>query len=607
MSERPFPERRYQQEALLASAGALVRDGLTRQVIGLPTGTGKTVILANLLSGPHRPWLDLFPASQRRMLVVAHREELLDQAADKIGLANPSLRIEVEQATRRASKHADVVVASVQTLAAAGGRRLASLDPNEFRIVAIDECHHATATTYRRVATHFQFLPPEGFRPVSARTAEDALRCQRARMAAWDKISEADRLLLGITATPQRGDGVGLEGVFQRIVYSRSIQDMMREGFLCRLRGIRVASLTSLDQVRLKAGDLDVADLAEAVNVLSRNQLAVQAYREHAAGRRAVVFCVNVAHAKSLAASFVTAKYRAAAIDGGMPSPERQDILRAFREREMDVLCNCQILTEGWDDPGVDCIIHARPTKSSLLYIQMTGRGTRLHAGKTDCLVIDVVDQTRRHALVSLPSLFGLPIGFNPEGADILEVADEVQSLLETHPSVTSTTIRDLRLQAEEVDLFATVDPVLEEHATQVWGRIDGRYVLGVPISGAGNILLDVGPNMHNGWDVLLHSTYEPYHKWNEYRPTRLLATATSLPAAIKRAERQFAFMCGKPLAQFHSRNRPEPIRMMSSKQAKQFRAFGYPAPNPETMTHWMADVLLALLLKRKRQRMTST
>jgi superfamily II DNA or RNA helicase len=581
----PFTERYYQAEALVISASAFLHDRVYRQVIGLPTGTGKTVILANLLSGPHRAWLNRFPKLARRILVLAHRDELLEQAAEKIGQVNPGLHIDIEAADRRASPSADVVVASVQTLTACGGRRLATIDPRTVRVVAIDECHHAPAPSYRKVVQHFQLLPPDEFRPAPTyHSAQELLTHQRERRDAWDRAFPMNRLLLGITATPQRGDHVGLESVFQRVIYTKSIQDMIREGFLCRIRGVRVTSLTSLDAVAVRGGDLEAGALADAVNVLARNQLTVQAYQAHAKDRRAVVFCVNVSHAHDVAAAFTRAGIRAAAIDGTMPLDRRRGILKSFRERAFDVLTNCQILTEGWDDPGVDCILHARPTKSSLLYIQMTGRGTRVAPGKADCLVVDVVDITRRHSLVSLPTLFGLPVDFDPEGGDVLDLAEEAGEIARRHPDVAGATIKALRLRAEHADLFGIRDPVIAHHAELDWGRVDDHYVIGVPLCGSRTNFLDVAPNLVGGWDVLFHSPPDP---------TAVLTNARDLGSAFQSAERWYKRRVPKPLIPYYRRERRARLKPSTREQAKAFRAAGLPDP-PDGTTHYLAATILA-------------
>ncbi|MBC7106262.1 MAG: restriction endonuclease subunit R, partial [Firmicutes bacterium] len=208
---------------------------------------------------------------------------------------------------------------------------------------------------------------------------------------------DPDKLLLGVTATPVRGDKVGLGAVFQKIVYQRSLLWMVRAGYLVDFRGLVVDTGVDLGDVRVVAGDFADADLEGVLNTEDRNGLIARAYLDHTAGRRAVAFTAGVQHALDLAATFRAAGVTAEAVSGETPEEERRKLLSAFRAGDVRVLCNCNLLTEGWDEPSLDCILMARPTKSKALYLQMLGRGARPYPGKQDCLVIDFVDNTGRH------------------------------------------------------------------------------------------------------------------------------------------------------------------------------------------------------------------
>jgi ATP-dependent helicase IRC3 len=198
LQEIPFHLRHYQKECL-ESILERYRAGVRRQLASLPTGSGKTVIFAE------------FPRyfkMKKQMLVLAHRKELLDQAYDKIRRANHRLCVAVEQAGRSADSDCDVVVASVPTLGRKGSKRLQRLDPDRFFLIVIDEAHHATADTYRRILDYFGVFVP-GTR----------------------------KLLVGFTATPKRGDGLGLDAVFEEIVFSKSLPEMIKTGFLSPVAG----------------------------------------------------------------------------------------------------------------------------------------------------------------------------------------------------------------------------------------------------------------------------------------------------------------------------------------------------------------------------------
>lgn len=283
--------RDYQLECL-ESILDRYRAGIRHQLVCLPTGTGKTVIFSQF---------PVFFRMKRRMLVLAHRAELLNQARDKLLAANPALQVEIEQAGRTASESSNVVVASVPTLGRSGSARLTRLDPSQFSIVVIDEAHHATAETYGRIIGHLGLDQP-GSR----------------------------KLLVGFTATPKRSDGVGLHGVFDEISFSRTIPEMMAAGYLAPVAGYRVETDVDLSRVKTRMGDFVVSQLSRAVNVEDRNALVVKAFRELVPDRRTLVFCVDVAHALDLAAAFAHYGIAAAAVTGDTPFGERAEMLAAF-------------------------------------------------------------------------------------------------------------------------------------------------------------------------------------------------------------------------------------------------------------------------------------
>lgn len=423
--------------------------GVRRQLIALPTGSGKTVIAAELPSHLGRP----------RTLFLVHREELLNQARQAFARAHPDLAIGVEHAHYR-SDGEPVVIASVPSLAQL--TRLRRFAPDTFGLIVVDECHHAVAPrTYLRILEHFGAL-------------------QRTHHG----------LLLGITATPRRGDGVGLSSVFDEVTYTQSILDLIESHWLVPLRGWLIRSNVSLAGVRVRHGDFDERQLATAVDTDTRNQLVISAYHQLARGRRALVFAAGVVHAKHLAAAFAAGGVRAAAVWGTMDPDLRRQRIAQLRDGTLDVLTNAMLLTEGYDEPAVATVLMARPTCSGLLYQQMIGRGTRLAPGKTDCLVIDIVDNARKHArqLVTLPTLFGLPPGFDLKGK-------EAGAVLRRYTQAASQfadtgipedlaeqllTPDDIGRLLEEVDLlrFAQVPPHIAEASPFTWQRMpDGRYL----------------------------------------------------------------------------------------------------------------------------------
>jgi superfamily II DNA or RNA helicase len=354
--------RDYQEEAVQTVIDE-ARQGVRRQLVVLPTGAGKTIVAAALSV-----------KASGRVLMLVHRDELVQQSVEKFGYIWPEQSIGVVKAERDEHDRR-VVVASVQTLQ--HKRRRDRLDKDEFSLVIVDEAHHSPAASYRQTLEDLGFLPDPS----------------------------AGRLLLGITATPMRGDGIGLKGVFEKIVYRRSISDLVRAGYLADVKGIRVRTTVDLRKVRTVRGDFQAKDLSLAVDTPRRNEMIVDAYRKHGEGRRAVAFTVDIAHAQHIAEAFREGGFRADWVSGELPIEARRERLRRLREGEIDVLANCQVLTEGWDEPSISCLIMARPTKSTGLYIQMAGRGLRPYPGKDYCLVMDVTDNA--HDICALGTLDG--------------------------------------------------------------------------------------------------------------------------------------------------------------------------------------------------------
>ncbi len=458
--------RPYQQECL-TRLYERYQAGVRRALVCLPTGAGKTVIFA------------AFPAFFRmknQMLVLAHREELLDQACAKIKRANPDLRVAVEQGSRRADAACDVLVASVPTLGRKDSERLARIDPDRFLLIVVDEAHHAPAETYRRVFEHFRVFDPD-----------------------------TRRLVVGFTATPRRGDGAGLDAIFEEITFSRNLPEMIDAGHLAPLAGYRVETDVDISGVKTRLGDYVTAQLATAVNVSARNDLVVDVYRRTLESTPTLCFCVDVAHAHDLAAAFNAAGIAAAAVDGRMDRSERRRVLGEFSAGRLRVLCNCMVLTEGYDESSVAGIILARPTKSTLLYTQMIGRGTRLHPGKEKATVIDIVDVTRDNKLTTLPDLFGLSGQFDMEGHTTAEVRKAIEWTERNRPYVRvdlATSLSDLRYRCREINLLELQTPPAILHLTEfAWtGRGGGSYRLGLK---HGREVL-VAPNILGQFDVFL-------------------------------------------------------------------------------------------------------
>ena len=240
--------RPYQEEAL-KSINDFSEKGINKQLVVLPTGAGKTVIFSHLPQ---------FKKDSLPMLVLAHRAELLYQAKEKIGWSNPELDIQIEQADNIAG-YCDVVVASVPTLGRAESERILKYPKDYFKSIVIDEAHHAAAPTYRRILDYFN-AP----------------------------------FVLGVTATPQRSDNTRLTDVFDEIVYYKTIQDLIEDGYLCTLVGYRIKTDTDISGVATNEGDYVASQLEDAIDTPERNAHIVAAYNSMVPESKAIVFCAGV-------------------------------------------------------------------------------------------------------------------------------------------------------------------------------------------------------------------------------------------------------------------------------------------------------------------------
>jgi len=422
--------RPYQQEAL-DSIVSNSDNGINKQLVVLPTGAGKTVIFS------HLPLIkqDLLP-----MLVLAHRSELLDQAREKILISNPNLSVEIEQAEREAG-HVDIVVASVATLGRNNTPRITNYPSEYFKSIVIDEAHHAAAPTYRRIVDYFN--PP---------------------------------FILGVTATPQRSDSTRLTDVFEEIVYYKTIQDLIQDGWLSPLVGYRVKTNTDISEVEIQNGEYVQSQLEDKIDNPERNAYIVSSYLSLAMAKKALVFAAGVKHAENLALSFRSASLETAVILGTTPREEREKILKNFSLGLIKVIINVGVLTEGFDEPSVEAIILARPTRSSLLYTQIVGRGTRLHPGKEHCLVIDIADTTKGKKPIGLPTLLGLPPEFDLQGQSLTDVAKKFEELENFCPgeAVRVLNPQDIDLAYTRINLFMPPppNPVVQEYSKLIWAEV---------------------------------------------------------------------------------------------------------------------------------------
>jgi superfamily II DNA or RNA helicase len=408
------PELRpYQREAIDAVIAARTA-GTKRMVVCLPTGAGKTVIFSHLAR-----------LARKQVLVLAHREELLGQAKDKLESALEGTSVvALERGAERAPADAKVLVASLRSL---HEPRLAQLlEGRDLGLIIYDECHHAAADDNLRILRQLgAFSPP------------------------------FTGTLLGFTATTARGDGKGLDLVFERIVYAKSLPELISDGYLAPLKGFRINTAADLTRLTSSGSDFGDSELEEAVDIEERNALVARSIQELARDRRTIAFCVTVNHARNLSRALNAIGVPAGIVHGEMPAAVRAKALADFRAGRTQVMANVAVLTEGFDDPGVSCIAMARPTRSEGMYAQCIGRGTRLAEGKQDCLILDFVDVSTL-SLCSLPSLFGCPRDLDLRGGDVGEARATWLQLMLDQPDFLleagALTLREIQDRAASFD-----------------------------------------------------------------------------------------------------------------------------------------------------------
>lgn len=464
MSLRPYQEQCIDR--------ILIRrvEGILKMLVSKATGLGKTETFARL---PER-----MPKGMQ-MVVIAHTKKLVKQAAKKIQKRNPELKVGIEMGGLYAPVESDIIVASVQTFSKSPKRMKTFAASNVYWLV-IDEAHHATAKTYGKVIDYF--------------------------------MGGGNCALIGFTATPNRADGDGLGRVFEEIVYSYGMQEGIADGWLSDVFAFTVKTNTDISEV-LKKDNEDA--LANEVNNPVRNELIVKNWVEYCWPRQTVGFCVNVQHAIDLAESFKRQGIRAEAVWGDDPNQAKKigdeetgDIGMVARG-EIDVILCAQLLTEGWDHPGIECVILGAPSKSQGKIVQEVGRGTRLdeaisNAGgnlkewqrlglvtddmKQNLLVMDVVDIFAHHSVVTLPSLFGVNRNVEMKGQNVMGVVDTLKKAQERYPNVDFSSLQDLD-KIESYAKYANIWDVkfadeMKEYSEMTWiKRGDGGFMLRLPNS----------------------------------------------------------------------------------------------------------------------------
>lgn len=347
--------RDYQEEARTAIANEWEK-GVKKTLLVLPTGCGKTIVFSKVVE-------DRVKLGER-VLILAHRSELLDQASDKLAKATG-----IFTATEKAEQSClnswfRVVVGSVQTLQRP--KRLAQFDKDYFDTIVVDEAHHCISDSYQRVLEHF---------------------------------SNAN--VLGVTATPDRGDMRNLGSYFESLAYEYTLPKAIKNGYLSPIKALTIPLELDLSAVSMQSGDFKASEIGTALDPYLE-QIADEMLK-YCVDKKTVVFLPLVKTSQKFRDILNEKGFKAAEVNGD--SKDRAEVLDDFSKGKYNVLCNSMLLTEGWDEPSVDCIVVLRPTKVRSLYSQMVGRGTRLYPGKEDLLLLDFLWHTERHELCHPASL----------------------------------------------------------------------------------------------------------------------------------------------------------------------------------------------------------
>lgn len=341
--------RPYQEEARTAIQREW-ENGRKKTLLVLPTGCGKTIVFSKVIEDRVR--------LGERVLVLAHRGELLDQASEKLEKST-GLKTALEKAENTSlGSFFRVVAGSVQTMQRE--KRLSKFPPNYFDTIIIDEAHHAISNGYQFVLKHFE-----------------------------------ESKVLGVTATPDRGDMKNLGSYFESLAYEYTLPEAIKSGFLSPIKALTIPLQLDLTSVAQQAGDFSTRDLGTALDPYL-HQIADEMVK-HCSNRKSVVFLPLVKTSKKFRDILNEKGMKAAEVNG--ESKDRAKVLEDFENDKYNVLCNSMLLTEGWDCPSVDCIVVLRPTKVRSLYSQMVGRGTRLFPGKEELLLLDFLWHVERHEL----------------------------------------------------------------------------------------------------------------------------------------------------------------------------------------------------------------
>lgn len=419
--------RDYQKEAI-----DIIMQCKNRGLIVLPTGSGKTIIFSKISS-----------LIKNRVLIVVPSTELREQTIDKLKMIDSSLDIGSVQA-QLDEVDSKIIVSTRQSLTHKKSNRIERMLQNgDFELVIFDEIHQAVGQVKKII----------------------------------NKINKNAKIL-GFTATPFN---IELFDIFPEIIYQKTLLDMIMKDYLIEPKALMITTNTNISNVKTVAGEFNQKQLEQVVNNEERNKLIVEAYKKYASDRKStIVFATGIDHSRALSEIFNEYGIYCKSIDSTLEKEDREKILQEFKSGKLPVLCNCNILSTGFDHPPIDCIMFCRPTKSKTLYVQILGRGLRVspETNKENCLVIDFNDITKKHDLMSISDVFNVNI---KSGKTLKEAIKEFQQEQKEQEILEEQRRKEIELHAKEIKLL---NKQLKERFSEAyydWFRVDNfTYALSI-------------------------------------------------------------------------------------------------------------------------------
>jgi len=453
MYEAGMMELRDYQQVAVDKSMDYYRGGGKGGLLVLPTGAGKTRIateISRLLLNEEiasRPRIEVRP-----VVLTAHRDTLIQQLVSSVNRDIPGVSVGIEMAAQKATRRNLVIAASIPTIGRLGSNRMQFVEESGTSLFFIDEAHHAAANGY---------------------------------VYAADKYAGKDGLKLGVTATNHRLDQKQVvrpdgSALFDTVIHELTLLDGMRGKWLCPVRAFRVVTTTDISNVGNVAGDFNQKALEKAVDNEKRTTEAIGRWEEVAVNRKTLVFCVSIKHAEHSAAAWKKKGYAFEVVHSQQSEELNELYIGRLKRGEIQGICNVGVLTEGFDCPDISCIVQLRPTQSWTLYCQTIGRGTRNALGKKDCIVLDVVDNTTKHEVLSAPKVVGLDVDIEGETLEnAVDVAEKARKEGRKRPEKPKY-LKEIKTAAVEIDLFkqAQLAPEVNRLSKIAWQKIPSGYVV---------------------------------------------------------------------------------------------------------------------------------